>query len=521
MALRQSRKSAPLADPASHAPPADYGAANYGARVGSGASSPFRRPSFKTRFTRFQWRALALGSLLGVAAGPLLGGCSTVHSVKYHLFGPTTKNAATPDTGVVVADEPQAALVGRDVLARGGNAADAAAATAFALSVTLPSRATLGGGGACLVSQPGHAPEALTFMEEAGTGPLVAGQSASDQPGAQMSARPASVPMVPRGLFLLQDRYGHVQFSDIVSPAITLALQGVTVSEALAKDLSAVNTPLLADPSVAAIFEKSGGGLLSAGDQMVQKRLGAFLSRLSLVGVGDLYNGALGTVFVDQANLAGAGLTTQDMRKALPGGSVALEVATKGGFRASFMPPPADGGLGTAMAWARGVPAEAAVASWRASGQKGRAAAQAFLEHGQVTGGTLPPLPASTSFVVTDGHGMAVACALSAYNLFGTGRMAGSSGVLLGASPLVYPKPLITGAVLRTRDGALRGVVSASGQNDASQAAADALASLANGAPVGQPTASGRLNAIACRNGRCTGHTDPRGDGLSSAAERP
>src|ERR671931_2533567 len=62
----------------------------------------------------------------------------------------TGSGSAGDFNGFVVADEPRAALVGRDILKQGGNAADAAVAARLAMTVTLPSRGGLGGGGACV-----------------------------------------------------------------------------------------------------------------------------------------------------------------------------------------------------------------------------------------------------------------------------------------------------------------------------------------------------------------------------------
>ena len=124
--------------------------------------------------------------------------------------------------GGVVADEPRAALVAREVLSRGGNAADAAVALGFALAVTLPSRAGLGGGGACLAYSPaansvnGGVPEAIA----------VHAAGARARRGGRRTG-PAAVPMLARGLFALHARYGRRPFETLIAPAEQMARFGV------------------------------------------------------------------------------------------------------------------------------------------------------------------------------------------------------------------------------------------------------------------------------------------------------
>ncbi|MCG0994928.1 gamma-glutamyltransferase [Acetobacter indonesiensis] len=421
--------------------------------------------------------------------------------------------------GEVVADEPQAALVARDVLAKGGNAADAAAALGMALSVTLPSRASLGAGGACLAWKPGDAQgQAFVFLPKAG------------EADAQ-SDRPASVPMLARGLYMMQLRYGSVDFADIVVTARNLATDGVPVSGLLASDLAAVQSPLLADEKTRTIFSNGNGSVLKVSDLMVQPRLAGALERIRIAGVGDLYNGSLAQAFVQGAQAAGGGLSTADLRNSLVTVETPLTLRS-GGVDISFLPPPADGGLGTAAAFIGSdghatVRGEAVVSGWRSrqSGKGGSvnvADAQALLNTGSFpSGSALPALPASTSFVVTDRQGETVSCAVSMNNLFGTGRIAGSTGVVLGASPARRPLPLLTAAIAHQGTAQFRAAATASGQNVAADTAAVALqAAIAGGRPD-VTSGPGRANFVSCPAGlpggagKCFGWTDPRGSGLA------
>src|SRR4051812_41133084 len=168
-------------------------------------------------------------------------------SLKQTFFGggSDTKEAErlTGFIGAAVADEPRAALAGREVLSLGGTAGDAAVAMGFMLAVTLPSRAGLGGGGACIAYNPsrngpgaGNA-EAIVFTPSA---------PATSVPGTD---RPAALPMMARGLFALHARYGKRPFEGLITPAEQAARFGVPASRALVRDLAVVAGPLAADPN--------------------------------------------------------------------------------------------------------------------------------------------------------------------------------------------------------------------------------------------------------------------------------
>ncbi len=427
--------------------------------------------------------------------------------------------------GGVVADEPTAALTARQVLASGGNAADAAAALGLTLSVTLPSRAGLGAGGACLVYNPdrksvnGGVPEAVSFT------PVAKLQAPAG------SDRPAAVPMMARGLFAVQALYGKLPFESLIIPAEQLARFGTPVSRAFARDLAVVAQPLLADPGARAVFS-ANGAVLGEGARLLQPDLAATLSALRVAGVGDIYQGTLARRLVEGSASVGGVLTLDELRGALPKRIPALELA-RGNDVVSFLPPPADGGLAAAAAFqvltshaqdlaAAQSRATAVAVRWRNAGGDPAAVLAAPAPVAQ-----LPLLPASTSFVTLDKDGGAVACALTMDNLFGTGRVVPGTGMLLAASPTAAPPPLLAAAIAWNRNlHAFRAAIGGSGQNEAAVAVAMGMSNtLQSGVPMSAPVPDpGRINVISC-NGylpddakSCAWATDPRGAGLAAGS---
>jgi gamma-glutamyltranspeptidase/glutathione hydrolase len=441
-----------------------------------------------------------------------LSGCGGWFSHRLPGAGPDPAQAALPGiptpqwSGVVIADEPEAAEVGRAILAAGGTAADAAVAVGFALMVTLPSRASLGGGGACLAYSPfvksggDAAPQAFVFVPRAATGG---------------GSRAAAVPMTARGLLLMQAVYGYTPIQQLIGPAQRLAALGVPVSQAFENDLSVVSGQLLADPGARAVFGNADGTPLAVGQMMVQPDLANTLDALRTKGVTDLYQGDTAQALVSGSAMAGGPITVADLSQAVPHEEAPVAVAD-GGNVVTFLPPPADGGLAAAAAFAqlRRDPANIAGAS---------AAALAIATAQR--GGHLPPLAASTSFVTLDGSGGAVACTLTMNNLFGTGRIAPGTGILLAAAPTHGQAPLLSAALIWNRPtNSFRAAIGGSGQEGAPLAVALTAESALRrsgedfGTVVPDP---GRANAVNCPDRvpgdfkSCVWITDPRGEGLA------
>ncbi len=431
--------------------------------------------------------------------------------------------------GGVATEEPSATAAARAVLSAGGTAADAAAAAGFMLTVTLPSRAGLGGGGACVVYHPRReAPEAVIFMP----GERQGGTGAAD--------RPAAVPLMARGLFALTTRMqGSRPFEELIAPAEQLARFGAPVSRALAADLAVVRTALIADPNARTVFGRPDGSPLQVGDRFTNTALGGTLTTLRSQGVGDMHQGAFARRLVELVPLAGGGdLSLAELRAALPAVGPALLRDARGGDRVGFLP--VDGGLAAAAGFAAlgaGQTAQQAqdralaVAAAARGGRGGNA--EGLLAQADLPPGSFPALPASTAVTVFDRQGGAVACVFTMNNLFGTGRMAPGTGMLLAAAPglgAVQP-PLVSAAIgWNPNLRAFRMAVAGSGQQAAPMAVAGPLAAqMLRGVSPGDAVVAnspepGRAQLAACprylpgRPQECLTVSDPRGLGVALGA---
>src|ERR1051326_126747 len=134
--------------------------------------------------------------------------------------------------GMVVSVSAPGSEVGLQILKQGGNAVDAAVATAFALAVTYPQAGNLGGGGFMVVYPGGKAePVVIDYREKA---PAAATRNMFSKGETWYSHKAAGVPGTVRGLALAHRRFGKLPWKQVVQPALQLADQGFHLSEYLA-----------------------------------------------------------------------------------------------------------------------------------------------------------------------------------------------------------------------------------------------------------------------------------------------
>lgn len=250
---------------------------------------------------------------------------------------------------LVVSEADQASAAGKRLLAAGGNAVDAAVATAFALAVVHPSAGNLGGGGFAVVRTGPGKSTALDFRETApgaATETMFLDKDGKPTDRSLIGHLASGVPGSVAGLWELHKKHGKKPWREVVTPAIEFARDGFVIDAFLAKSLEQPRTAALLkrSPASAAIWYAPR----AAGAKVTIPELAATLERIAARGADGFYKGETAAAIVAEMKSGGGIITAEDLAGYKPIWRAPLRFAYRGHTIAS-MPPPSSGGIVMAM----------------------------------------------------------------------------------------------------------------------------------------------------------------------------
>ena len=248
--------------------------------------------------------------------------------------------------GMVVSQNAIASQVGMEVMLAGGNAVDAAVATAFALAVVHPTAGNIGGGGFLLL-RPAKGPAAVyDFREQA---PAAATPTMFLKDGKYSSElhhdSPLSVgvPGTVAGLNMAWTDNGRMPWKGLLQPAISLAREGFMVSDGLARSLREVLPEMKRYPASLAQFSRQGVPY-EMGDVLQQPDLAKTLERIAEKGARGFYDGETAELIEKEMKARGGLITREDLRRYTIYRRPPLR-GTYRGIEILTVPPPSAGGV--------------------------------------------------------------------------------------------------------------------------------------------------------------------------------
>ncbi len=268
-------------------------------------------------------KTLSLFTSVLLAVLFLAGACGTPEPVTVtpeprfsKADAPTFYREATASEGMVVSAHPLGSEAGKSMLALGGNAVDAAVATAFAIAVLEPNMSGLGGSGAMTIWNrlEGQA-DYLDFYAATGADPDY--ELDTDPDSLVTRERGVAVPGMVAGLLEALERYGTLDRQTVLEPAIRLAEEGFIVHHLLADVIAGYSSRLLYDNDSAALFYP-GGEPLRAGDLLIQPELAGVLRSLAEQGRDGFYSGDIARRTIQKLSVGNSRLTLTDFENYQP-----------------------------------------------------------------------------------------------------------------------------------------------------------------------------------------------------------
>jgi len=248
--------------------------------------------------------------------------------------------------GMVVSAHPEASRIGTSILINGGNAFDAAAATAFALSVCYPTAGNLGGGGLLVLRDAEGNYSSLDCREKA---PALAKRNMYlDESGNVIkglstdSLAASAVPGSVDGILELHSRYGILTLKDIIQPAIDLARYGFPITDNQAESLNHARERFIQRNDHPVPFVKDS--LWTEGDTLIQQDLAVTLEQIRDNGRRGFYSGTTAELIISEMKKGNGLITYGDLDNYE---SIWREpvIGTYSGFKVISMPPPSSGGI--------------------------------------------------------------------------------------------------------------------------------------------------------------------------------
>jgi gamma-glutamyltranspeptidase/glutathione hydrolase len=262
---------------------------------------------------------------------------------------PRSAPIVTSKTGLVVSSSDVASDLGAGIFAKGGNAVDAAVATAFALAVTHPFAGNLGGGGFMVVRTPDGRTAAFDYRE---TAPAKSTPTMYLGPDGNIVAAltgtgylAPGVPGTVRGMALAHKRFGKLAWKDVVMPAADLAERGFVMSPSLARSLGGeVGRGMQPYPASVAAYGKPGGGVWAAGDRLILPDLAKTMKAIATDGPDAFYTGWIADAVAKDMAAHGGLITKADLAAYQAKERTPIKAMFLG-YEITSMPPPSSGGV--------------------------------------------------------------------------------------------------------------------------------------------------------------------------------
>jgi gamma-glutamyltranspeptidase/glutathione hydrolase len=250
--------------------------------------------------------------------------------------------------GMVVSSNNLSSKTGVAILKKGGNAVDAAIATAFSLAVTLPSAGNIGGGGFIVFMNSEGKVTTIDFREKAplaATNDMYLNQEGNLINGINhMSAKAIGVPGTVAGLYLAHQKYGKLSWAQLVQPAVDQAKNGFPFNWSLYAAADRFTKEENKNSFMNSYFRNDRGKVLQPDELWKQPQLAKTLALIRDKGQNGFYKGKVAKKIDQWMKENGGIITKKDLKKYRAIERQPIKGTYKG-FEIYSMPPPSSGGV--------------------------------------------------------------------------------------------------------------------------------------------------------------------------------